>query len=285
LTGLAAVHTVPLMASRKRRGRSSKSRRRDRQPISPEPDPSSFTTAPLGRLSKRLTRTQRRAERAHARADEHIAVEAQAEAAEAGQAPAAPPVSNAEQRSARLERMLQRAKDSRARARAKAAARAADPKQRAKRDKLVQAMDRFYDPPKLGLFARLAARITSWRRRRVHRAMVRKLDRALARGTLRIEDQQSAALLDVITERIARLSNTSASSAELDATIALAQRLSNEYRAYVDRLGAARAATAPTAPLYAKATRELARCEAGRQRIDDALGQLRALARRIKPPG
>ena len=281
------------MASRKRRARSSKSRR-DKSPVQLDPDPSSLATAPFGRLSKQLTRTQRRAEKAHARADVAIAVDEQIIAGDGAaddvtdgpQPPPSPPVSKPlVQASERFDRALQRAKETRVRARAKAAARVANPKQRARNEKYVQAMERFFEPPKLGLFGRLLARVTSWRRHRLHRAMVRKLDRALARGDVRIEDQQSSALLDVVTDRIARLSNTSASRSELDDTIALAQRLSNEYRAYVARLGAARAATEPTSPLHTKATTELARCEAGQHRIDDALTQLRALARRIPPPG
>lgn len=142
-------------------------------------------------------------------------------------------------------------------------------------------MARAVAPRKPGLLARFAA----WRRRRRHRAWVAKLERSLARGELRVADLQSSALLAILTERIARLSSTDLSRRELDDTIAFAQRLADEYRTFVTRLAAALAATDPASKLHAKATAELARCEAGQRRINDALAQLHALARRLAPPG
>jgi len=138
--------------------------------------------------------------------------------------------------------------------------------------------------PKLGAIARVGAWLTAWRRRRRHRGMLHRLDRGLARGEARIADHRAAALLAVLTERIALLSSTTASPAQLDETITMAQHLSDEYRAYVVRLTAARDTSGATPALRDKATAELSRCEAGARRIDDALGQLRALARRRAPP-
>jgi hypothetical protein len=146
------------------------------------------------------------------------------------------------------------------------------------------AMERYGRAPnRLGLIERVRTWFAMWRQRRRYRGMLRRLDRGLARRDVRIADHSSAALLAVLTERIARLSNTTASPTELDETIAVVQHLSDEYRAYVARLAAARDAAGATSALRDKATAELARCEAGVRRIDDAMEQLRALARRRAP--
>jgi hypothetical protein len=138
--------------------------------------------------------------------------------------------------------------------------------------------------PELGAIDRVRAWFKAWHQRRRYRGMLRRLDRGLARGEVRVADQRSAALLAVLTERIARLSTTTARPSELDETIAIAQHLSEQYAAYVARLVAARDAAGATPALRDKATAELARCEASARRIDDAIAQLRGLARRRARP-
>jgi hypothetical protein len=155
-------------------------------------------------------------------------------------------------------------------------------------DEQLQAIERRFEqdlcaPDRPGLIAQLRARFTAWRRRRRHRLMVRRLERMLARRDVRLADQTSAALLAVLTERVARISATDVPLAEIEATAQLAQRISDEYRDFVARLAAARDGAADPSEMRDKATTALARCKAGLFRIDDALAQLRALVKRKTP--
>jgi uncharacterized protein YjiS (DUF1127 family) len=166
------------------------------------------------------------------------------------------------------------------------------------------------DAPGPGFVARLRTRITAWRRRRRQRLSLVRLDRALARRDVRVADHSSSALLAIVTERIARIATADESAQDLAATIDVAQHVVDEYRAYLQRLehmrDSARGAAATWREKSAAATaadradlvaladdtvREWSRreqevaaalesCEAGRRRLDDAIAQLRALAKR-----
>jgi len=111
---------------------------------------------------------------------------------------------------------------------------------------------------------------------RRHRRLVRDLDRSLAK--LRREDRTSAALLAILTERVALASSAHSSADELASTIDLAQRVGDDYAGFILRVRAL--------PASEDATRTLARLEAGRRRIAEAIEHLRALAARsVVPPG
>jgi hypothetical protein len=156
----------------------------------------------------------------------------------------------------------------------------------------------------------LRSRFRAWRRRRLHRKRVAALDRALSHHDVRLADQSSAALLALLTERIARTSMLDDSSQDLAATIEVAQHVIDEYVGHESRLVHARdsaraeasrwrertstALTAGHPDLAAQAEdrmrgwerreREaiaaLEAYEAGRLRLEDAVAQLRALAKR-----
>ncbi len=126
--------------------------------------------------------------------------------------------------------------------------------------------------PSTSLFAR-ARRALAARR---HRKMVRELDRSLS--SLEREDHTSAALLGILTERVALASSAHASAHELASTLELAQRVADDYAGFILRVRAL--------PASDDAARTLARLEAGRRRIAEAIEHLRALAARsVVPPG
>ena len=161
-------------------------------------------------------------------------------------------------------------------------------------------------PPRVGL----ALRIAAWRRRRRHRRTVAKLQRALTRRDLGVADRSSAALLAIVTERIARLSSSNALPHELVEAIELTERIIADYGRQIEVLdrhlqharteltswrdNSAKAMLANRADLAAGAdlraatwqrgvdenASALAACEAGKRRLDDALAELRALAER-----
>ena len=154
-----------------------------------------------------------------------------------------------------------------------------DGRLRAIEQKVDDAVRSIDHPGSIGTRARTW--IAAWRRRRRHRSMVRRLDRMLDRRDTRIVDQTSAALLAVLTERVARMSTCELSVAELERTTAIAQRVADEFRTYVARLAHVRDSATPGATdLRNKAIAELARCQASLRRIDDALAQLHLLMSR-----
>lgn len=242
----------------------------------------------IERHARELDRLEGRASEVYARAERRIDEELAQATRRANEADA-----QATQRIDERKRRRREAAEVRARRRDEIAARGGDQAggdgaargdagsvdQAAARRRLIRARSN------VGAIERVRAWFTAWQQRRRYRGMLRRLDRGLARGQVRIADQRSAALLAVLTERIARLSTTAAPASELDEMIAIAQHLSDEYRAYVVRLAAARDAAGATPALRDKATLELARCEASGRRIEDAIAQLRALARRRSPPG
>jgi hypothetical protein len=156
----------------------------------------------------------------------------------------------------------------------------------------------------------LALRIAAWRRRRRSRRTVAKLERALTRNDLGVADRSSAALLAIVTERIARLSSSTALPHEIVEAIELTQRIVADYARQSDVIGGhleraqrelaswrdksatatlsnradlATAAEGRVAMWQRRVTESesaLAACEAGRRRLDDALVELQALAER-----
>lgn len=156
----------------------------------------------------------------------------------------------------------------------------------------------------------LRARFKAWRRRRQHRKRLAALDRALSHQDVRLADQSSAALLALVTERIARTSMLVEPSQDLAATIEVVQHVIDGYVAHESRLVHARdsahaetsrwrerTSTATTAGHFELASQaedrvrewERRECEAvsaleayeaGRLRLEDAVAQLRALAKR-----
>lgn len=156
----------------------------------------------------------------------------------------------------------------------------------------------------------LRARFQAWRRRRLHRKRLAALDHALSHQAVRLADQSSAALLALLTERIARTSMLDDPSRDLAATIDVAQHVVDEYVTHASRLvharDSARAETSrwrertSTATLaghpdlasqaddrvrdWERREREaiaaLEAYEGGRLRLEDAVAQLRALAKR-----
>jgi len=100
-------------------------------------------------------------------------------------------------------------------------------------DKAYAATERAIEsikPPRVGL----ALRIAAWRRRRRHRRTVARLQRALTRKDLRVADRSSAALLAIVTERIARMSSTNALPHEMAEAIELTERIVADYVRQID---------------------------------------------------
>jgi hypothetical protein len=156
----------------------------------------------------------------------------------------------------------------------------------------------------------LSARFKAWRRRRLHRKRLAALDRALSHQAVRLADQSSAALLALVTERIARTSMLDDPSQDLAATIDVVQHVIDEYVTHASRLVHARdsaraetsrwrertsTATIAGYPELAsqaddrmraweqrerEAVTALEAYEAGQLRLEDAVAQLRALAKR-----
>jgi hypothetical protein len=139
---------------------------------------------------------------------------------------------------------------------------------------------------------------------------VRRLDRALRAGRARVEEQTSAALLAVLTERIANLGASVSATAVADA-IAIASRVRGDYAAQMTRVSeihdSARAklsfwqarlvvaeqfgatelvdqvrAVIADCERAAQAARDaVSQCEAAHRRIEDAFEQLTELAERL----
>jgi phage shock protein A len=152
----------------------------------------------------------------------------------------------------------------------------------------------------------IGMRLAAWRQRR----RIAKLDRSLGEGTLVVAEHSSSALLAVVTERIARIGKSHATSEEIAATIRLIEAIRDDYLRHVDRLAAERDAArtqviewrrkyevaieADRPDLAAdvvavidtlqrregEATSALASCDASRARLDDAIAEVRALERR-----
>lgn len=176
-------------------------------------------------------------------------------------------------------------------------------------DRALAAVDRALESPPTRPRMGLRARFHAWRDNRRRRALIARLDRSLEHRTVQLTDQSSAALLAVLTERIARIAKLD-DMKDLPVAIEVAQHVASEYRAYRARLSAVhdnalaeaaawrvRVTRAETAEEHALASaaehraREwekssseaeaaLDECDAGRHRIDDALTQLEALAKR-----
>jgi hypothetical protein len=153
-------------------------------------------------------------------------------------------------------------------------------------------------------------RVRLWFAARRHRRQVRRLDRALRDGRARASEQASAALLAVLTERIANL-ETHVSASAVSEAINIASRVRSDYERHVTRLiemhdsahdkvsfwttrlavaeqcGAADLADEVRAVIAVWERRErtalaaVNQCEAARGRIDDALQQLTQLAERL----
>ena len=173
-------------------------------------------------------------------------------------------------------------------------------------ERAIEAME---NPPPPGFFKRLANRAKRWRHARRRAGLIKRLDRSLARRDACTADHSSAALLAVLTERIA-LFDAVGSVEDVSAALEIAGRVRDDYEAYVARLVEMRDSARAEAAFWrtkvtkaqdAEATdlaeqaqqrvsdwdrrdREaaavLVRCEAGRERLADALAQLKALAAR-----
>jgi phage shock protein A len=141
-------------------------------------------------------------------------------------------------------------------------------------------------------------------------AYLQRLERELSEADARLEDLSSAALLAVLTERIARISKLADPRRDLAAAIEIAQHVVAEYAAFTSRLVDARDHARAEASSWhhkaavavragdphlasqaeqrahqweldeAEASETLAEHEAGRARLDDAVSQLQALANR-----
>jgi len=166
------------------------------------------------------------------------------------------------------------------------------------------------NPPSPGFFKRVALKAKRWRQARRRHRLIKRLDRSLARRDTAAADHSSAALLAILTERIA-LFDAVGSVGDVAAAVEIAGRVRDDYEAYVARLvGMRDSAQAQAAFWRTKVTKArgadamdlaeqaqqrvsdwerrdreaaaaLVRCEAGRERLADALEQLKALAARI----
>jgi hypothetical protein len=155
----------------------------------------------------------------------------------------------------------------------------------------------------------IAALRTAMRARR-YRRWLRKLERRLRRRTMKAEEQSSAALLAILTERIARTAAAPESGDEVAYSMEVAQVVIARYQEDAARLGDQRdrararltdweeradhlahtgrpelAAQARThvsrwRRVEAETAAALAEYDVGRRRLADALDQLTALARR-----
>lgn len=162
-----------------------------------------------------------------------------------------------------------------------------------------------------GVFARVEKRVMRWRQTRRHRRLIAKLDRSISRRDTHVADHSSAALLAVLTERIAGLEADAVTPASIADALEVAARTRDDYEKYVSRLvdmrDTARAEVAVWRAKVAKANdadrvdlatdaqhrvtdwerreREAAsalhRCTAGRVRLADAISQLQALGARV----
>jgi hypothetical protein len=149
-------------------------------------------------------------------------------------------------------------------------------------------------------------------RRRRRRRLAARSSRALAGVAVRAEDQSSAALLAVLTERVARCTTVDAGPDDLSDAIALTKLVIEKYELSAAKLMAfkdhatsnvqvwtkhvstaraagredlaeeARGRVRDWTQTEASAAEELAEYEAGRRRLEDALVQLSALASRVR---
>ncbi len=168
-----------------------------------------------------------------------------------------------------------------------------------------------YDAATPGILARIKQRVVRWRRARRHRRLLTTFDRAIARRDPHVSDRSSAALLAVLTERIARLEAGAVTPASIADALEVAARARDDYEAYVSRLvkmrdtactevalwraNVAKAKEADRGDLATDAEQRvtewerrereaasvLSRCIAGRVRLADAIAQLQALGARV----
>jgi len=156
----------------------------------------------------------------------------------------------------------------------------------------------------------IGMRLAAWRQRRRQRRWIAKLDRSVGEETLAVTEHSSSALLAVVTERIARIGKSQATSEEIAATIRLIEGIRDDYLRHVDRLATGRDAARTQVIEWRRkyevaieagrpdlavevvavidtwqrregeAASALASCDASRARLDDAIAEVRALGRR-----
>jgi len=158
-------------------------------------------------------------------------------------------------------------------------------------------------------------RMRSWWQARRRRRRIRQLSRVFDPTVLETSDRSSAALLAVLTERIARMTSARASLDEVTAAIADARRAYDGYQPLVSRCrelrddarlevakwrNLASRAQVMGEPDLAAAARErfeqwerqerdastsFHECVAGMNRLADAITELQRLADRLRKPG